>query len=238
MSRIIHHSVTVRSPSVASIIRLNSRVYRGCTMPMKNPSERRPLWSSTQKFRVRRTVDLCSQFCHAEERGEGVGGGAICTARTSGEWQEGKAWGWQGQERDEKRPRRPGVTKGWIWIWRVAQRGRRGWKDRRLVEQLASRQWHSGWQGPYNLLPRLTAPLVHHPPMDPVCTRMPYSAGKRNRHALPLIRISAGRLRRPLYSCPPFAPFSSLALDTFLRVCMWNFSLSQLIVFSLMDRGM
>lgn len=37
-------------------------------MPIKNPSARRPLWSSTQKFRVCRIVDLCLQFCQAEER--------------------------------------------------------------------------------------------------------------------------------------------------------------------------
>lgn len=157
---------------------------------MKNPSVRRPLWSSTQKFRVRRVVDLCSQFWQAEERGRsdaGRGGGGRTRRR--------RGAGVRERERDEKRPRRPGVTKGWIWIWRVAQRGRRGWKDRRLVEQLASRQWHSGWQGPYNL-PTSIRPAILSPTTygSYVYTRMPYSAGKRNRHALPLIRISAGRL--------------------------------------------
>lgn len=109
---------------------------------------------------------------------------------------------------DEKRPCRPGVTKGWIWIWRVAQRGRRGWKDRRLVEQLASRQWHSGWQEPYNLLPPSLSLLLPRYPLSIhlrflcVYTHMPYSAGKRNRHALPLIRISASRLQcSPVFRC-------------------------------------
>jgi len=133
-------------------------------MPMKNPSVRRPLWSSTQKFRVRRIVDLCSQFWQAEERGAKWCGRGW---RKSEEEREGE--GERERERETRNaPRRPGVTKGWIWIWRVAQRGRRGWKDRRLVEQLASRQWHSGWQEPYNL--PLSAPLSSlQPPTVPMC---------------------------------------------------------------------
>ncbi|EFN63034.1 hypothetical protein EAG_05738 [Camponotus floridanus] len=45
-----------------------------CTISMKNPPAHRPLWASTQKFRVRRIVDLCLQFCQEErERGAAAG---------------------------------------------------------------------------------------------------------------------------------------------------------------------
>lgn len=36
---------------------------------MHNADKESFLRSSTQKFRVRRIVDLCSQFCQAKERG-------------------------------------------------------------------------------------------------------------------------------------------------------------------------
>lgn len=50
------------------------------------------------------------------------------------------------------------------------------------------------------LLPR--DPLSIHLRFLCVYTRMPYSAGKRNRHALPLIRISVGRLQcSPVFRC-------------------------------------
>lgn len=139
----------------------------------------------------------------------------------------GRGWG-----RDEKRQCRPGVTKGWIWIWRVVQRGRRGWKDRRLVEQLASRQWHSGWQEPYNLLPSPLSLLLPRYPLSIhlrflcVYTRMPYSAGKRNRHALPLIRISAGRLQ-----CSPAYPVAFADIPRFflIRAILFPFLLSVVV---------
>lgn len=135
-------------------------------MPMKNLSVRRPLWSSTQKFR--HSQDSRSMLAIPVDGGKGE--------KCSGgiERREREREGRRGEGGDEKRPCRPGVTKGWIWIWRVAQRGRRGWKDWRLVEQLASRQWHSGWQEPYNLLPPppLSSPSPIsslHPPTVPMC---------------------------------------------------------------------
>lgn len=122
-------------------------------MPMKNLSVRRPLWSSTQKFR--HSQDSRSMLAIPVDGGKREGKEVRCSG-IERDWEEGEG-GREGRRETAVPTRRyEGMD---LDLKGGTQRGRRGWKDRRLVEQLASRQWHSGWQEPYNLLPSPPSPF-------------------------------------------------------------------------------
>lgn len=96
-------------------------------MPMKNPPAGRPAGAAAtlgvDPEISQSSRSMLATLCQAEERvlraAEGGRETAVPTRR------------YEGMDLDLK----GGTT------WRE---GGRGWKDRRLVEQLASRQWHSG----------------------------------------------------------------------------------------------
>lgn len=187
---------------VASIIQLN---LRRCTMPMKNLSVRRPLWSSTQKFR--HSQDSRSMLAIPVDGGKGEGERVRCSG-IERDWEvsEGGQGGETRNGRADQALRRDGFGfEGWHTTWKEGVEGSEvGW----AISEPSVAQWLTGAIQPTAasplpflslLLPRY--PLSIHLWFLCVYTRMPYSAGKRNRHALPLIRISAGRLQ-----CSPVSP--------------------------------
>lgn len=131
--------------------------------PMKNPPARRPLWSSTQKFRVRRIVDLCLQFCQAEERERDA-----AVAEGGG--------GWEGEGRETAVPTRryEGMDldlKGGT-TWKEGAEGSEvGW----AISEPSVAQWLTGAIQPTASLPSPLPPpptpssFSHRPPMAPIC---------------------------------------------------------------------
>lgn len=142
---------------VASIIQLN---LRRCTISMKNPPAHRPLWASTQKFRVRRIVDLCLQFCQ-EERERGAAAG----------WEEGG-----GRETAVPTRRYEGMDldlKGGI-TWKEGVEGSEvGW----AISEPSVAQWLTGAIQPTASTLPFFSPFFpssssHRPPMIPICVLM------------------------------------------------------------------